>query len=192
MLYTHSLPPRFTSSDFVYITLALILGFGLGTRVVEQAPRVSQAQAAGTVYAAVLPGPEPATDRRDPRIIRLEKFLESKLSPLAPYAALIVSEADRYDIGWTKIVSISRMESDFGRNCPTGSYNAWGIGGSTFRYFTSWEDGIHGISELLGSHYKQNEYEAIKAKYCPAEDNCNPAWARIVHETTERILSMDK
>lgn len=127
----------------------------------------------------------------DPRIAKLKAFLESKHSPLAPYSELIIEQADKYDIGWTKIVAISQIESDFAKKLPNNSHNAWGLGGSKFMYFSNWEEGIKYASWLIGTHYKQNENQAIKSKYCPASANCNPEWANVVTRTTRDILALE-
>jgi hypothetical protein len=124
----------------------------------------------------------------DPRINKLQSFLELKKSPLAPHAAYIIEQADKYDIGWTRLVAISSMESGYGKNCPAASHNAWGIG-KPFFYFDSWEEGIAYASELLGNHYTLNANSGIKAKYCPASDNCNPDWANHVTEVSNQILA---
>jgi hypothetical protein len=121
------------------------------------------------------------------RVSKLRQFLESKNSPLAPHAQLIVSESDKYALDWTKIVAISGMESSFGVLMPTNSYNAWGLGGTNFIYFSSWEEGIKYEAKTLGSNYKLNENQGIKDKYCPAP-GCNQSWAKIVTDTTNTIL----
>jgi hypothetical protein len=127
----------------------------------------------------------------DSRIVRLKAYLNSKHSPLAPYSEVIVSEADKYAVDYTKIVAISAIESDFGKKLPNGSHNAWGLGGSKFMYFTSWEEGIGYMSKLIGTSYKHNENAGIKSKYCPESDNCNPNWSNIVTNTSKEILAME-
>lgn len=142
-----------------------------------------------SVYAANIDTPQPP---RDNRVVRLEAFLSSKKSPLARYAQLIVTKADEYDIGWTKLASVSRIESQFGTTNPDGSHNAWGImNNGKFRYFDSWEAGIEFTSRLLGKGYKLAEYGAIKTRYCPSSDGCNPEWAHIANEASEQILAYD-
>lgn len=128
----------------------------------------------------------------DPRIARLQKFLTVKRSPLARHVAKIVSEADKYDIGYTKLVSISRIESQYGTTNPDGSHNAWGIMRSgKFVHFSSWDEGIEFTSKLLGGRYKLNEYSAIKENYCPASDGCNPRWAYVAIEASNEVLAMN-
>lgn len=129
--------------------------------------------------------------KEDPRIIKLKTFLKSKNSPLADYAELIVKEADNYDIGWTRLVAISGMESHYGLKIPSGSHNAWGLGGSKFMRFESWPEAISYASRQLGSNYKLNENSGIQAKYCPSSSGCNPEWAKVVTNNSKEILAME-
>lgn len=130
---------------------------------------------------------------QDRRAERLEEYLISKQSPLAPYAGLLVAEADKHDIGWTKSVSISSIESQFGKLIKPGSHNAWGImafsGGKRtgIRMFNSWEEAIKYHAALLGNNYKVNEYDAIQEKYCPSFE-CNPKWVDHVVLASDQIL----
>lgn len=195
VLLARSGPPRLTASDLLYISLSLAIGFGLGARAVGQAApslTVSPVRAAADVQPAPSGPPlTPTPVPKDYRIRKIAAFLETKHSPLAPYAALIVSEADRYALDWTRIVSISGMESSYGTRIPQNSHNAWGLGGSSFLYFSSWEQSIHYVSALLGNKYRRSEIEAVKGRYCPASDRCNPAWSDVVADASEQILSLD-
>lgn len=128
---------------------------------------------------------------KDSRSERLKAFLESKKSPFAQYAGLIVKEADEHGIDWTLISSISAMESNYGKNCPEGSFNAWGIKGKDVivRRFGSWEEGIAYVSALLGNNYKDNMLKGIQAKYCPSSDGCNKKWVEHVSNSSDAILA---
>lgn len=179
--------------DYAYLALFLLVVAGLAQRSISKAdellsPLFVPNKAEVYAQAMVAPSPTP-TPVIDFRIQKLKTFLESKNSPLAPYAAYIIEQADKYDIGWTKIVAISSMESDYGKNCPKTSHNAWGIG-KPFFYFDSWEKGIEYASELLGNHYQYNANSGIKSKYCPASDNCNPKWADHVTNISKEILAL--
>jgi hypothetical protein len=141
------------------------------------------------VYAQTIATPSPTPVVVDFRIEKLKTYLENANSPLAPHAAYIIEQADKYDIGWTRIVAISSIESNFGKKCPEGSHNAWGIG-KPFFYFDTWEEGISYASKLLGDHYTYNANSGIKSKYCPASDGCNPKWADQVTKITKDVLAM--
>jgi hypothetical protein len=179
--------------DLIYLGCAVLFGTIVGGKVMVALELQKFVNTTVQAQQPVSPLPEPQLNlKKDERVIVLEKYLESKESPLAPHAKLIIEEADKWDIGWTKIVSISGMESAYGKRIANESYNAWGImaGAGKVRKFSSWEEGIKAVSSLLGEHYKANEIQAIKAKYCPSSDNCNPAWANNVVQFSRDILAM--
>lgn len=128
--------------------------------------------------------------KEDDRIIKLRIYLKKEASPLEPYSEIIIRESDKYGLDWTRLVAIACMESACGKRLPEGSHNAWGLGGSKFMYFNTWEEGIQYASWLLGTSYKQNENAGIKSKYCPASDGCNPAWATNVTKFSNDILAL--
>lgn len=137
------------------------------------------------IYAA-----EPGKKYADERSNKLAAFLKSKNSPLEPHASLIVTLADKYDIGWTKLVAISAIESNYGKIMPQGSHNAWGLGGARFMHFDNWEEGITYASQLIGNNYQWNANRGIQTKYCPDSDNCNPAWPEVVTKASKDIISI--
>jgi hypothetical protein len=128
----------------------------------------------------------------DVRVEKVYTFLQSKHSPLAQYADLIVSEADKNDIPWTLVPAISGKESSFGVAIKPGSHNGWGImawdkAGTRFiRSFSSWEEAIKFESELLARDYRANMYRGIQAKYCP-DFECSNTWVANVTGFSEEI-----
>lgn len=183
--------------DVLYLALFALVFSGVFNKANESVKEVKPVQMVQATTASLAFNPEPIvveTERvvkvEDDRARKLQKALEEENSPLAPYADLIVSEADKYDIGWTTLASIACMESACGNKLPAGSHNAWGLGGSKFMYFKSWDDSIKYASHLLGTQYKTKQFEGIKAKYCPASDGCNPNWANIVVNKTNEILAL--
>lgn len=88
----------------------------------------------------------------DPRVEKLEEYLTSHNSPLAPYAKIIIANADKYNLDWRLVASISGVESTFGKRLPRNSYNAYGWNGGNY-YFKSWEDGIETVSKTLRQNY---------------------------------------
>lgn len=159
----------------------------------------SQVNASETLVSPVPPTPVPTPKPiyiavKDDRVNKLKAFLTKQKSPLADHAALIVKEADDHDIGWTKIVAISAIESSYGKNL-SGQYNAWNImqfkNGKRVgaRNFANWEEGIQEISRLLDDAYRTNEIKAVQVKYCPSYE-CNSKWVDIVKNTTDKILEV--
>lgn len=90
----------------------------------------------------------------DERVIKLTKYLESKDSILAPYAADFVASADRYGLDWKFLVAISGDESGFAKQYVGGSYNAWGWGGG-YLNLASWPNAIEVISKALKENYRE-------------------------------------
>lgn len=93
----------------------------------------------------------------DTRVAHLRSYLLSHDSPLASEAARFVAEADRTNLDWRLLTAISGVESTFGKQIPSGSYNAWGWGIPTGAQwgvaFTSWNDAITTISHGLKENY---------------------------------------
>ncbi len=93
----------------------------------------------------------------DTRVRRLRMFLESYDSPLAADAATFVAEADKYNLDWKLVAAIAGVESTFGKQIPTGSYNSWGWGVFTGAadgvHFKDWAQGIAVVSEGLRKNY---------------------------------------
>lgn len=103
----------------------------------------------------------------DTRAMRLRLFLESYDSPLAAEADTFVAEADKYNLDWKLVAAIAGVESTFGKQIPTGSYNGWGWGVFTGTQsgvnFKDWAEGIAVVSEGLRKNYidrgAQNVYD---------------------------------
>ena len=185
-----------TFKDAVYIMFFFLVVAGLVKQIFPVLDKVkteiitaisTPIAQAKVKLAVVTPAPIYYIDERSET---LTTFLQTKNSPLAPFANLIVEEADKYDIGWTKIAAISGKESGYGIHMPEGSHNAWGIGGNQFMYFESWEKGIKYVSWLIGTSYKWNENKGIQQKYCPDSDGCASDWAQTVTAFTHEILAI--
>lgn len=117
----------------------------------------------------------------DRRVNILRAYLASKNSPLANSADLFVQRADKYNIDWRLLASISGVESTFGQQIPNNSFNAWGWGiyGDNRIYFSSWDNGIQTISEGIREQYMdqwgaQNVYQLGKLYAA------SPTWAQRV------------
>lgn len=190
-------PPKYTRKDIVYffICLGISVNCIVTIRGMFTGPTMP---ASGKIEQETSPTPPvftPAviqaktTKPDDIRVYKVRAYLKSKNSPMADYAQTIIDSADKYAIDWTRVVAISGMESAYGTKQPAGSHNAWGLGGSKFMRFESWDESIEYATKLLAKHYRLNELKGIKAKYCPESDNCNPKWAEIVADNSEQILA---
>lgn len=116
----------------------------------------------------------------DARVIALYNFLLDYNSPMYPYAENFVTEADKYDADWRLVVSISGVESAFGRLIPQGSFNGWGWKGDptqAWSHFDGWPDAIATVTERMALGYGTDltPFE-IEPTYCPP-CGANPAHA---------------
>jgi hypothetical protein len=88
----------------------------------------------------------------DYRVYTLRKFLSQFNSPLTPYSSEFIREADYYGIDYRLVPAISGVESTFGKQIPTGSYNAYGWVNGNYS-FKSWSDSIQIVSKTLKNNY---------------------------------------
>lgn len=112
----------------------------------------------------------------DNRAEILRKYLEMHNSPLSPYAATFVSQADLYHLDWKFLVAISGVESTFGTAVPCTNAWGWGIYGTQTYCFTSYDAAIRTISKDLREKYMDKwgaqDVYGIGSKYASS-----PAWA---------------
>src|SRR3989338_9184260 len=73
--------------------------------------------------------------------VAIQNVLRRYNSTLVNYADEFVAAAYRYDLNPYLLVSISGLESFFGRYMIEGTYNGYGWGGGHIS-FQSWEEGI--------------------------------------------------
>ena len=104
--------------------------------------------------SAALLKPEPIS-YFDNRAKILGEFLKQYDSPLVPHTDDFVKYADKYSLDWRLVVSISGVESTFGKAIPYNSYNGWGWGiyGNNIIRFSSWTEGIQTVSKGLRENY---------------------------------------
>lgn len=128
------------------------------------------------------------TTSTDYRVKVLEGYLKEQNSPLTPFAADFVRDADKYNLDWKLVAAISGVESTFGLAIPANSYNGWGWGvyGTNVIRFASWNEGIDTISQGLRERYMdkwggQNIYQ-IGSMYASS-----PAWAGHVEYYMNKI-----
>ncbi|HSX08991.1 MAG TPA: hypothetical protein VLF93_02460 [Candidatus Saccharimonadales bacterium] len=119
----------------------------------------------------------------DGRVAHIQQFLESYNSPLAPYANVIVSDADQYGIDYRLVTSIAMQESGLCKTIPDNSYNCWGFGvtGGKAIHFSSYEDGINTVTKALATRYKDRGLvtpNQIMTMYTPSS---NGSWANGVN-----------
>lgn len=128
----------------------------------------------------------------DKRAQIIKDYLAKYSSPLEDSAQDFIDAADRYGIDWKLLVSISGVESTFGKHIPGGhdplytSYNGWGWGvyGNNSLGFKSWRDAIFTISKGLKENYVDKGYTEpliMNRKYASS-----PTWGvRVVYFMTD-------
>ena len=113
-------------------------------------PQIAEAtEAAGS---AMLKNEALGIENSDPRTQKLAQFLTDHQSPLTDYAAYFVEKADQYQLDWKLVPAITGVESTFGKNIPSGSFNAYGWANGQYR-FQSWEESIERVIVTLKEKY---------------------------------------
>lgn len=117
--------------------------------------------------------------KKDDRADKLEQFLKSKGSPMAPSAGALVKIADKYDLDWTFLPAIAGLESQYGKFVPSGSYNpyGWNNGRASFRSWVAASEvvaaGIRSRYQTsgevtpysIGSRYAESKTWAVRVAY---------------------------
>src|SRR3989344_6138052 len=160
------------------IIIVLSLGF-MAKPVMAQ--NLAMAEASAQKYFLV--------DVPDPRVSKLEAYLETHNSPLSKEADYFVSEADRLGLDWKLVVAIAGVESTFGKFVPRNSYNGWGwaiyTGQSDGRHFSDWKEGITVVSE--GLKYKYIDRGATTIEQIGRIYAASPAWSSKVRFFLQKI-----
>jgi hypothetical protein len=150
----------------------------------SKAPVQAYDQESGPAAQLVENSPE-----KDPRIPKLEAYLNSYNPVIAPLASRFISEADRVGLDWKLVVAISGVESTFCRQIPVNSANCWGWGIPTGKpdgiHFTSVSNGITIVSEGLKFNYLNKGYitlDEIGHVYA-----ASPLWAYKVRNFMQQI-----
>jgi len=132
--------------SILFFALILLLFFGRSDKAV--ASNLSSGSSA-TLKSEVVIAVE------DHREKILENYLNELNSPLAPHAKTFIESADKYNLDWKLLVSISGLESGYGKHQPLNSHNGWGWGynNGSVKHFTSWDVAIEEISRGLREGY---------------------------------------
>lgn len=136
-------------------------------------------EGAGTVYADTEQFVSIEAKPIDKRAKILKDYLAKHNSPLEDSAHDFIDAADQYGLDWKLVVSISGVESTFGKRIP-GGFNGWGWGvyGDNRIYFTSWREAIFTISKSLREDYVDKGYTepySMNKKYASSQ-----TWGRNV------------
>ena len=137
----------------------------------------------------------------NPKILAMRKFLLDYNSPMYGYSEVFVTEAEKYDLDWRLVASISGVESAFGNLIPNGTNNGWGWRGGpagAYSIFPTWKEGIQTITRglALGYGITLTPFD-IEQAYCPpCYANPAHAWAngvtRFMNELDYYLENLEK
>jgi hypothetical protein len=105
----------------------------------------------------------------------IKRILTKYKSPYADNSDAFVDACFKYNIDCYLLVSISGVESYFGKFIYPNSYNPFGWGGGLIM-FDDWDNGIDSVSRGLKKNYIDKGYDTISKInpiYCPP----NATWA---------------
>lgn len=176
------------------VNLALLRSLYLVDQTPVQAAETDQKRltaAAGTAQilgATVVAG--------DARALLLESFLTQHGSPMAPYANLIVNEADGNGLDFRLVVAIAMCESNLGKRIPKkDEFNAWGIavytGANNGKAFDSWPHAITWVSQYIKTKYYDRGITGLKdigAIWAPPSVESGYSWTACVENFQQSIL----
>jgi len=121
--------------------------------------------------AAVGISHETPTVRRapDPRLQRLQEFFAQRDCPLRDSAADFLVAADRNDLDWRLLPSISIIESSGGKDYRNNNVFGWD---SCRESFSSVREGIHFVADQLANSrmYKNKNLDGKLSTYNPRPD----------------------
>lgn len=111
------------------------------------------------------PGPAHA----DARMIRIKRYFLERDCPAHVYAADFVQAADRNDLDWRLLPSISMVESTGGKLAPNN--NMFGWDNCDIR-FTSNREGIYAVAARLKTspYYRNKSLDGILKTYNPRSE----------------------
>jgi len=123
---------------------------------------------AGMVAVPVAVAPhrdEPQADyKNDPRFKKLQAFFSKGDCPAEGYAEVFLDAADRYELDWRLLPSLSYIESTGGKLAKHNNLFGWGS-----KRFPSPTAGIHAVGYRLAnsSLYKDKDLDALLRTYNP-------------------------
>ncbi len=103
----------------------------------------------------------------DPRLIRIRQYFLERDCPAHQYAEDFVLAADRHDLDWRLLPSLSMIESTGGKEARNNNMFGWDNG--NVRFITR-RDGIHKVASRLAEsrYYKGKTLDQTLRTYNPA------------------------
>jgi len=129
-----------------------------------------------------IPAPVRQTDpQADTRLLKLQKFFQN--CPLRGASADFIEAADRYDLDWRLLPSISLVESGGGKVFRNNNVLGWDSGN---RRFGSVQAGIRAVAARIATSqlYRDKDVDEVLATYNP-----DPAYVARVKSIMRKIGS---
>ncbi|NMB70436.1 glucosaminidase domain-containing protein [candidate division WWE3 bacterium] len=123
----------------------------------------------------------------------LEEFFAKYNSPLKPYAKDFIKVAEKYDMDYRLLPSISCIESSCGKRLIPGSYNpfGWGIYGTKVTTFDSYSEAIEVVGKGLNDNYIKKGYDTVD-KIAPIyTPPAHAHWANSVNYFSNQITAIE-
>ena len=126
----------------------------------------------------------------DARVEILRQFFSRYHSPLEPFAAEFVTQAEHYQLDFRLLPAIAMQETNLCLKSHPDSYNCWGFGvyGGKYTYFDSYPQAIDTISKAMALRYR-DKYGVVKPEdiqkiYTPSNDG---SWAYSVNHFIDAL-----
>ncbi len=130
--------------------------------------------------AVAPPSDEPQADyKKDPRFAKLQAFFSKGDCPAEKYAEVFLHAADKYDLDWRLLPSLSFIESTGGKLAKNNNLFGWG----SARFDTP-TAGIHAVGYRLANSalYKNKDLDTLLTTYNP-----EAGYAQLVKSVMRRI-----
>lgn len=108
----------------------------------------------------------PPDYRKDPRFQAIQKFFEKSDCPAQHYSQAFVEAADRYELDWRLLPSLSYIESTGGKAARNNNLFGWDSGKAQFNSPT---EGIQRVGYRLAYSdlYRDKDLDTVLATYNP-------------------------
>lgn len=137
--------------------------------------------APGSLHAERAPAHTRESRPVDSRLERLRAFFSKLHCPAQEYSKEFIEAADRYELDWRLLPSISYLESSGGKAAKNNNLFGWNSGRTAF---ASVSQSIHEVGRRLGRSplYRFKNLDQLLATYNPAAD-----YAQKVKSVMQRI-----
>jgi len=105
----------------------------------------------------------------DPRLIRIRQYFLERDCPAHQYAEDFIMAADRHELDWRLLPSISMIESTGGKEARNNNMFGWDNGNVRF---STRRDGIHRVASRLAEsrYYKGKSLDQTLRTYNPRSE----------------------